>query len=75
MTSLCVVSLQKECGFEYASKLQCMFQDTSLSKDLNDSFKSHISATTPLQGKLYINIVRNKPDWHDILIEVHLQHL
>ena len=54
MTSLCVMSLQKECGFEYTSKLQCMFQDTSLSKDLNDSFKSHVSATTPLQGKLHI---------------------
>ena len=47
---VCSVILQKECGFEYTSKLQCMFQDTSLSKDLNDNFKSHIAATMPLQG-------------------------
>ena len=45
---------QKECGFEYTSKLQCMFQDISVSKDLNDSFKSHIAATTPLQGEQQI---------------------
>lgn len=30
-----------------------MFQDTSLSKDLNDNFKSHIAATTPLQGEMH----------------------
>jgi len=48
---------QKECGFEYTSKLQCMFQDISVSKDLNDRFKGHIAATTPLQGELVSNCV------------------
>jgi len=60
---VCVISLfcflhpQKECGFEYTSKLQCMFQDISVSKDLNDRFKSHIAATTPLQGEPVANCV------------------
>ena len=39
------VVLQQACGFEYTSKLQRMFQDMSLSKDLNDRFRQHISAS------------------------------
>ena len=31
-----------------------MFQDISLSKDLNDSFKTHIAASTPLQGVIFL---------------------
>ena len=44
--------LQQACGFEYTSKLQRMFQDMSLSKDLNERFKAHISSSgDPLEGK------------------------
>lgn len=31
--------LKEACGFEYTNKLQRMFQDMQLSKDLNDSYK------------------------------------
>ena len=41
----CICILQQACGFEYTSKLQRMFQDMSLSKDLNDRFKQHTTAT------------------------------
>lgn len=37
-----ISKLKQACGFEYTSKLQRMFQDMSLSKDLNERFKSHI---------------------------------
>ena len=44
--------LQQACGFEYTSKLQRMFQDMSLSKDLNERFKAHISSSgDPLEGE------------------------
>lgn len=35
--------LKDACGFEYTNKLQRMFQDMQLSKDLNDSYKSWLS--------------------------------
>ena len=34
-----ISKLKEACGFEYTSKLQRMFTDMSLSKDLNDSFR------------------------------------
>ena len=39
-----LLSLLQACGFEYTSKLQRMFQDMSLSKDLNERFKLHVQA-------------------------------
>jgi len=35
--------LKEECGFEYTNKLQRMFQDMQLSKDLNDSYKEWLN--------------------------------
>ena len=37
-----ISKLKQACGFEYTSKLQRMFQDMNLSKDLNERFKQHI---------------------------------
>lgn len=34
-----ITKLKDACGFEYTSKLQRMFQDIALCKDLNDQFK------------------------------------
>ena len=34
-----ISKLKEACGFEYTSKLQRMFTDMSISKDLNDDFK------------------------------------
>ena len=48
--------LQQLCGFEYTSKLQRMFQDMNVSRDLNDHFKKHLAATEPLDSKFYITL-------------------
>ncbi|KAJ4478974.1 ubiquitin-protein ligase [Lentinula aciculospora] len=38
-----ISKLKEACGFEYTNKLQRMFTDMSLSKDLTDSFKDRMS--------------------------------
>lgn len=38
-----ITRLKEACGTDYTSKLQKMFQDITLCKDLNDSFKDHMS--------------------------------
>lgn len=43
-----ISKLKQACGFEYTSKLQRMFQDISLSKDMNDRFRQHVSTGEPL---------------------------
>ncbi|KAF8885741.1 Cullin repeat-like-containing domain protein [Infundibulicybe gibba] len=40
-----ISKLKEACGFEYTNKLQRMFTDMSLSKDLTDSFKDRMSQT------------------------------
>ena len=46
---------QSACGFEYTSKLQRMFQDIGLSKDLNEDFKKHLgNLNVHLEGNLCI---------------------
>ncbi|XP_054266813.1 cullin-1-like [Macrosteles quadrilineatus] len=37
-----ISKLKQACGFEYTSKLQRMFQDVGVSKDLNDQFRRHM---------------------------------
>merc|ERR1711874_234293 len=38
-----ISKLKQACGFEYTSKLQRMFQDIGVSKDLNENFKRHLA--------------------------------
>lgn len=38
-----ISKLKQSCGFEYTSKLQRMFQDIGVSKDLNEQFKQHLT--------------------------------
>ncbi|GIY55130.1 cullin-1 [Caerostris darwini] len=38
-----ISKLKQACGFEYTSKLQRMFQDIGVSKDLNEQFRKHLS--------------------------------
>merc|ERR1712012_1273943 len=38
-----ISKLKQACGFEYTNKLQRMFQDQGVSKDLNENFKRHLS--------------------------------
>lgn len=47
-SSACPPSQQQACGFEYTSKLQRMFQDIGVSKDLNEQFKKHLTNSEPL---------------------------
>lgn len=47
-----VVVVQQACGFEYTSKLQRMFQDIGVSKDLNEQFKKHLTNSEPLDCTL-----------------------
>ncbi|RKO97269.1 hypothetical protein CXG81DRAFT_11298 [Caulochytrium protostelioides] len=37
-----IAKLKEACGFEYTNKLQKMFQDMGLSKDLNDAFREQV---------------------------------
>jgi cullin 1 len=37
-----ISKLKEACGFEYTNKLQRMFQDMQISKDLNKEFKDHV---------------------------------
>ena len=39
--STMISKLKTACGFEYTSKLQRMFLDVGVSKDLNETFKKH----------------------------------
>ncbi|KAK3954045.1 Cullin [Pseudoneurospora amorphoporcata] len=45
-----ISKLKEACGFEYTNKLQRMFQDMQISKDLNAGFKEHV-ASLNLEGK------------------------
>uniref|UniRef100_A0A2K6WKP1 CULLIN_2 domain-containing protein n=1 Tax=Onchocerca volvulus TaxID=6282 RepID=A0A2K6WKP1_ONCVO len=39
-----ISKLKQMCGFEYTSKLQRMFTDTSLSKDITEKYKQHLAS-------------------------------
>lgn len=45
-----ISKLKEACGFEYTNKLQRMFQDMQISKDLNAGFKEHV-ASLNVDGK------------------------
>lgn len=40
-----ISKLKQTCGYEYTIKLQRMFQDIGVSKDLNNQFKKHLQAS------------------------------
>ena len=42
--------LKEACGTDYTSKLQKMFQDITLCKDLNESFKDHVNHMAEDEG-------------------------
>ncbi|KAL2754599.1 hypothetical protein ACRALDRAFT_1063399 [Sodiomyces alcalophilus JCM 7366] len=39
-----ISKLKEACGFEYTNKLQRMFQDMQISKDLNNSYREHCNS-------------------------------
>ncbi|KAI8840058.1 Cullin [Chytriomyces cf. hyalinus JEL632] len=59
-----ISKLKEACGFEYTSKLQRMFTDMSLSKDLNDSFREQMEKTHEKDDVLDFSIyVLNTACW------------
>jgi cullin 1 len=52
-----ISKLKQMCGFEYTSKLQRMFQDVGLSKDLNDRFRAHLQKSEPLDIDFSIQVL------------------
>lgn len=54
-----ISKLKTACGFEYTSKLQRMFLDVGVSKDLNELFKKQIDTNgQQLDGKRRVKIYR-----------------
>ncbi|KAK0077869.1 hypothetical protein PV325_003361 [Microctonus aethiopoides] len=53
-----ISKLKQACGFEYTSKLQRMFQDIGVSKDLNEAFRRHlINSAEPLDIDFSIQVL------------------
>merc|ERR1719509_591084 len=52
-----ISKLKQACGFEYTSKLQRMFQDVGVSKDLNENFKKHMVNSEPLDIDFSIQVL------------------
>jgi len=53
-----ISKLKQACGFEYTSKLQRMFQDIGVSKDLNEQFKRHLNnSNEPLDLDFSIQVL------------------
>lgn len=44
-----ISKLKEACGFEYTNKLQRMFQDMQISKDLNKDFRGHLESVDSLK--------------------------
>jgi cullin 1 len=45
-----ISKLKEACGFEYTNKLQRMFQDMQISKDLNTGFREHVKGLEKGKG-------------------------
>lgn len=52
-----ISKLKQACGFEYTSKLQKMFQDIGLSKDLNERFREHLKTHLPNEIDFSIQVL------------------
>ncbi|KAI5117366.1 hypothetical protein M0805_002479 [Coniferiporia weirii] len=52
-----ISKLKEACGFEYTNKLQRMFTDMSLSKDLTDQFKEKMAVSHPEDGDLTFTVM------------------
>ncbi|KAH8103781.1 Cullin-domain-containing protein [Phellopilus nigrolimitatus] len=52
-----ISKLKEACGFEYTNKLQRMFTDMSLSKDLTDQFKEKMTLSHPEDTDLAFSVM------------------
>ncbi|KAJ7623344.1 ubiquitin-protein ligase [Roridomyces roridus] len=74
-----ISKLKEACGFEYTNKLQRMFTDMSLSKDLTDSFKERMAQNHDDAGDIAFSIMvlgtnfwPLAPPTHDFLLPTEL---
>jgi len=73
-----ISKLKEACGFEYTNKLQRMFTDMSLSKDLTDSFKERMSQNHDDMDITFSIMVLGTNFWplnpppHDFVIPVEI---
>lgn len=58
-----ISKLKQACGFEYTSKLQRMFQDIGVSKDLNEQFRNHLLKSNELLGVDFTIQVLSSGSW------------
>ncbi|KAJ1549304.1 hypothetical protein HK405_005924, partial [Cladochytrium tenue] len=59
-----ISKLKEACGFEYTSKLQRMFQDMNVSKDLNEAFRNQMAVNHDKDDLLDFSIsVLNTASW------------
>ncbi|XP_049272257.1 cullin-1 [Rhipicephalus sanguineus] len=58
-----ISKLKQACGFEYTSKLQRMFQDIGVSKDLNEQFRKHMFNTEDNLGLDFSIQVLSSGSW------------
>uniref|UniRef100_A0A023GM12 Cullin-1 n=1 Tax=Amblyomma triste TaxID=251400 RepID=A0A023GM12_AMBTT len=58
-----ISKLKQACGFEYTSKLQRMFQDIGVSKDLNEQFRKHMSNSEDALGLDFSIQVLSSGSW------------
>ena len=52
-----ISKLREMCGYEYTNKLQRMFLDMNISRDLNDKFKKHLDTTEKLDIDFSIQVL------------------
>uniref|UniRef100_A0A915APJ3 Cullin protein neddylation domain-containing protein n=2 Tax=Parascaris univalens TaxID=6257 RepID=A0A915APJ3_PARUN len=58
-----ISKLKQMCGFEYTSKLQRMFTDTSLSKDISEKYKQYLSSSNIELGLDFSIMVLGSGAW------------
>ncbi|CAN8014635.1 cullin-1 [Ixodes scapularis] len=58
-----ISKLKQACGFEYTSKLQRMFQDIGVSKDLNERFRKHMANSEEALGLDFSIQVLSSGSW------------
>ncbi|CAJ0585339.1 unnamed protein product, partial [Mesorhabditis spiculigera] len=73
--SAMISKLKTACGFEYTNKLQRMFNDTEISKDITRKFKEHCKEKNA-QFAVDVNVmVLGVSSWPTLpLVEMHLPH-
>lgn len=52
-----ISKLKQTCGYDYTSKLQRMFNDVGISKDINTKFKDHLDKSTKMDVDFNVQVL------------------